>query len=541
MGGILSADSTPQVGTEFTISLPLVTGDEDAQEFEEDWGERNQGKPLGKQYSCLVMEKNRVLRSAICNYFWMSQYAVMLARSTSEVIDNLSKAEVLLFSLQPADIPAFNEIVRIAGNYPDLEVILVVPSDMAARLPQGIQESIDGESGKDRFHLLVKPFGFHQLTDILTLISERQQVKETFKQDIANIRKALNERSLPWTRGALLGCGTYGKVYEAKQKSGGVVAVKICSVTDNAQVKKIIKEISVMSMLQHPHIIHYFYCEKTGNELHLFMEYARGGSLAAKIKECHPLEMTQIVGYVSDIRSGLEFLHSKGVVHRDLKPANILLGEKNECKIADFGCALSTNSNFTPDFSTNGTVLYMAPEVLRGLKHDWRVDIWSFGCILMELVSGDLPFKHIGGMMQVMKANLASEIIDPDVGDVDAVYRGSTNAHDVVSVCCRTVAENRPSAAGLAAHPIFPVQTSMLWSEHDDSDASSGCSAGDAPGPPPAVFGGAPKPPLPTVAAQPAASGGMFPFYNPVDTTTAPQQSNDTHCDPQSSMGSGSD
>eukprot|EP01061_Rhynchopus_euleeides_P043738 TRINITY_DN7641_c0_g1_i5.p1 TRINITY_DN7641_c0_g1~~TRINITY_DN7641_c0_g1_i5.p1 ORF type:complete len:423 (+),score=139.45 TRINITY_DN7641_c0_g1_i5:222-1490(+) len=401
---------------------------------------------------------------------------------------------------------------------------------MRARLPHGIQESID--VGHDRFHLLIKPFAIQDLSDVMTRIADRQKVKETFKQDLANIRRALSERSLPWTRGALLGCGTYGKVYEAKQKSGGVVAVKICSVTDNAQVKKIIKEISVMSMLQHPHIIHYFYCEKTGNELHLFMEYARGGSLAATIKECHPMALPQIVSYLSDIRSGLEFLHGKGVVHRDLKPANILLGETNECKIADFGCALATNSNFTPDFSTNGTVLYMAPEVLRGLEHDWRVDIWSFGCILMELISGDLPFKHIGGMMQVMKANLASEKDDPDVGDVDDVYRGNTNAHDVASICLRTVAENRPSAASLAGHPIFPVQTSMLWSEPDDSDDASANGSEHGPVHPSAAAQPALAPSCLGLLVKPTSyvtnkpplprnEDAMFPFYNPAAHATA--------------------
>ena len=471
MGGILSVQSEAGVSTEFSITLPLMRGETD------DVTNIEPGDTQGTQYTVLIMEPSNILRSSICAYFWKSKYAVLLANTTADIIQNLGKADVLLLSVQPRDLSAMNEVLENLGKHPDVEVIVVLTEETMERAKIAVKKSAMKQD-VERLAFLIKPFHFSKLRKIMGIIVERHKRKASLKKDIAEIRKALTERSLPWKRGALLGQGTFGKVYEAKQISGGVVAVKICTVKDNAQIKKIIKEITVMTKLHHPNIIHYFYCEKKGDELHLFMEYARGGSLAHKIHGNNktPLNMPLIVQYTSNILSGLEFLHGKGVVHRDLKPANILLTNDNVCKIADFGCALSADSKFTPDFSTNGTVLYMAPEVLRGLKHDSNVDIWSFGCVLMELVSGNLPFKHIGGMMQVLKANLASETEDPDIGDVDAVFRSSIDAHDLVQLCLRTVPTARLPAREISSHPFFSLLVPSPEEEEEDGGELPSCA-----------------------------------------------------------------
>jgi serine/threonine protein kinase len=123
------------------------------------------------------------------------------------------------------------------------------------------------------------------------------------------------------------------------------------------------------------------------------MEFVEGQSLKDKVAN-NQLSVNSIIEIVIQIAEGLRAAHEKGIIHRDIKPANIMASTKGHVKIMDFGLAkLPGRTKITKSGSTLGTVAYMSPEQVQGMEVDHRTDIWSFGVVLYELLTGELPFK----------------------------------------------------------------------------------------------------------------------------------------------------
>jgi serine/threonine-protein kinase len=123
------------------------------------------------------------------------------------------------------------------------------------------------------------------------------------------------------------------------------------------------------------------------------MAYIEGQSLRKKI-ESGPLELEKALGIAEQVAKGLQEAHKKGVVHRDIKSANIMVTEANQAKIMDFGLARTVEQTLlTKEGTTMGTIAYMSPEQAKAETVDQRADIWSFGIVLYEMLTGNLPFK----------------------------------------------------------------------------------------------------------------------------------------------------
>ena len=207
----------------------------------------------------------------------------------------------------------------------------------------------------------------------------------------------------------------------------------------------------LMSEFEHPNIIHYFYSEVTSTELLIFMEYAQGGSLSGKIPKGGFRE-TEVGGYLSDITKGLLYLHSKGIAHRDIKVANVLLS-RGVCKLTDFGTATKTNKPVSRSNpvqqeaeETVGTLAYMAPEVAEGRSSLLSADIWSLGCLLMELCTKRPPFAHKGtGFVVVKYVTSLKPSEQVDYG----THNYGPNALSFMSDCLCVLPEDRPQCSEL--------------------------------------------------------------------------------------------
>ncbi len=220
-----------------------------------------------------------------------------------------------------------------------------------------------------------------------------------------------------------LGGGGMGVVYAAEDtKLKRKVALKFLppEITCNDEIKKrFIHEAQTASALDHPNIctIHEIdeikpTTKEPGNgQMFIVMACYEGESLKIKIAR-GPLKVAETIDIAMQIAEGLAKAHQKGIVHRDIKPANILVTEDGIVKIVDFGLAkLTGRTMLTKEGTTLGTVVYMSPEQARGEKVDHRTDIWSFGVMLYEMVTGQLPFR--GEYEQAVVYSILNEDPEP--------------------------------------------------------------------------------------------------------------------------------
>jgi len=194
-----------------------------------------------------------------------------------------------------------------------------------------------------------------------------------------------------------IGEGGMGVVYKAEDtKLKRTIALKFLPrelTRDQEARDRFVKEAQAAAALDHLHICTVHEIDEAEGKTFISMAYIEGQSLKEKI-EAGPLEIDEAVVIALQVAEGLKEAHDKGIIHRDIKPANIMLTKKGQAKIMDFGLAkLEWGADLTKTATILGTVAYMSPEQARGEKVDLRTDIWSLGCILYEMLSGQKPFK----------------------------------------------------------------------------------------------------------------------------------------------------
>ena len=204
----------------------------------------------------------------------------------------------------------------------------------------------------------------------------------------------------------LIGVGGMGEVYRASDtKLGREVAIKTLPAelaSDRDRLARFEREAKLLAALNHAHIASVYGLDEHDGTLYLAMELVEGETLERKLKHARmPIE--DVLRLALQIAEALEAAHEKGVVHRDLKPANIMVTHDGQVKVLDFGLAKrhepsmrahapTVNALHTEAGVVLGTVPYMSPEQARGAAVDRRTDIWAFGCILYELLSGRQAF-----------------------------------------------------------------------------------------------------------------------------------------------------
>ena len=240
-----------------------------------------------------------------------------------------------------------------------------------------------------------------------------------------------------------LGRGGMGVVYKAYEPAlTRYVAIKELSPSlahDQTLVERFLREARSMASLNDPHIIQIYFIGQENNQPYFVMEFVDGESLSTIIKREGRLYFGDALKILYQSAKGLSVAHDRGVIHRDIKPGNLMLNQRGQIKIADFGIALANhdfNSKLTGTGEFVGTPGYLSPEVCLGKMVDQRSDIFALGIVLFEMLTGRTPFSDespLKLMLDVVQSQIPdvrsiNTEVDQDVADT--VDHGDTAGFD---------------------------------------------------------------------------------------------------------------
>lgn len=280
-----------------------------------------------------------------------------------------------------------------------------------------------------------------------------------------------NLEEFAWVKGELIGRGSYGSVYLALNVTNGeMLAVKQVTVQAPAQsseaIEALIKEVETMKDLDHLNIVQYLGFEQKQQTYSLFLEYVAGGSISSCLKSYGKFD-EQLVKFITrQVLEGLKYLHQNGILHRDLKADNLLLELDGTCKISDFGISKKSHDIYSnnAELSMQGTIFWMAPEVIHSMVEDQKqgysakVDIWSLGCVVLEMFAGQRPWSNeavISAIYKIGKTKLAPPIPE----DISA------EAKDFLDKCFTINSEERPTASKLLEHEFMTSDATFNFSK----------------------------------------------------------------------------
>lgn len=209
-------------------------------------------------------------------------------------------------------------------------------------------------------------------------------------------------RKSGWRKGDLIGTGASGRVYLGlEEDSGAIIAVKeivFGKNHDREELKQMQEEIELLRTLHHNNIVAYLGTDVDDQTLYIFTEWVPGGSIMALVNKFGRLPEAIVRKYVAQLLVGLQYLHEQQVIHRDIKAANVLVDDRGVIKLADFGSSKRMDSMGTVgsgNLSLRGTPYFMAPEVITQTGHGRKADIWSVGCTILQMVTGQPPWKSL--------------------------------------------------------------------------------------------------------------------------------------------------
>ncbi|KAJ3413296.1 Serine/threonine-protein kinase 4 [Chytridiales sp. JEL 0842] len=249
-----------------------------------------------------------------------------------------------------------------------------------------------------------------------------------------------------------LGEGAFGAVFKARYiPTGHIIAIKeVLLGNQNDRKDHIAKEVDLLRQCRHPNVVQYLGCFNVDDSLWILNEYCAAGSIADCIDWTNETFTESEVGLVlASAIQGISFLHSRGIIHRDVKCANILLTEKGDVKIGDFGVAEKLTQTICVRNSIVGSPYWMSPEVITGSGYGTEADIWSLGITAIEMTEGVPPRYELHPMRAMFKIPFlpAPTLSNP------SIYTEPYN--DFISQCLIKDPLKRSTASKLLQHPFI--------------------------------------------------------------------------------------
>jgi len=251
-----------------------------------------------------------------------------------------------------------------------------------------------------------------------------------------------------------IGEGSFGTVFSAWDlQTGNKVAVKSMKLDDSYE-EDLVLEIVMMQSLRHHNIVQFHDAYKIGGDkLWIVMEIMDGGCLTEILDLFPQVKLTedQIAFVMTQVLSGLDYIHSLNKIHRDIKSDNVLLDTQGNAKLADFGYTVQLTQERSNRNTTIGTPYWEAPEVITGDEYDNKVDIWSCGVMALEMVEGEPPYLDLPPLTA-----LRLIVLDgiPTLPDTCSVF-----FKNFVGQCLTIESKSRPNSSFLLQHAFLQQVT----------------------------------------------------------------------------------
>ena len=287
--------------------------------------------------------------------------------------------------------------------------------------------------------------GSGSLTELGQFLAEDGEEQD---EELAQFIAGESWDHIKWMKGALIGQGSFGSVYLALHSITGVLmAVKQVEMPSNAgsvmdnkkrgMVDALKREIGLLKSFQHPNIVQYLGSSSDEEHLNIFLEYVPGGSVAQMLNSYGPQHEPLIANFVRQILTGLSYLHDREIIHRDIKGANVLVDNKGCVKISDFGISKRVEASTLLNKagaghanrpSLQGSVFWMAPEVVKQTSYTRKADIWSLGCLVVEMFTGNHPYPDCSQLQAIFKIgnSKASPTLPENASEDAKTFLGQT-------------------------------------------------------------------------------------------------------------------
>ena len=285
--------------------------------------------------------------------------------------------------------------------------------------------------------------------------------------------------------GTVIGKGSFGTVrLGLLPTSSQLVAAKVIRISSvhQNQINTLQDELDLLRTLHHPNVVHFLGVswKAEAKELTFFTEYIECGSIASMVKRFGALPMSVIQRYMKQIVDGLTYLHALDVIHRDIKGENILVTKDGSVKLADFGCSTQLKElevDTSEGAGVTGTPLWMAPEAMRGESQSFPADVWSVGCVGIEMLNrqpwviGEKENVYTA-MFRIQKHTGLPDGM-PAEGQCDPSFR------NFLLRCLNRDPTERASAADLLSDPFFTTDFTEGDSEASSPNVVPGSGLGD--------------------------------------------------------------